>query len=90
MNDSPDKPAASEPPVHPGEIALLLITRSRTKSLAEVFASLKANTVRKDKTLLWAYVDDDDEPTLEGYGAGYSLRIVRDVSTSLDMTEIWE
>ena len=32
-------------------------------------------------------IDCDSEPTLEGSGAGDPQRIVRDVSTSLDMTK---
>ena len=50
-------------PIKPGEITILIATRARPEMLAEVFASLKANTVRKDKTSLWLYVDEDDQIT---------------------------
>ena len=49
--------------VNPGQVSILIATRGRPEILAEVFASLKANTARKDKTSLWLYVDEDDQVT---------------------------
>ena len=45
--------------INPGQISILIATRARPEILAEVFASLKANTARKDKTSVWLYVDED-------------------------------
>jgi hypothetical protein len=50
-------------PINPGEIAVLIATRARPDMLVEVFESLKKNTTRKDKTVLWIYVDQDDPIT---------------------------
>jgi hypothetical protein len=47
--------------IHPGEISILCGTRGRPEMLAKSFESLRANTVQKDKTHLWIYVDDDDQ-----------------------------
>ena len=47
--------------IRTGEISILCGTRGRPELLAKSFASLKANTVQKDKTHLWIYVDDDDQ-----------------------------
>lgn len=49
--------------INRGEIAILLSTRGRPEKLQEVFSSLKASTVDKNKTSLWLYVDDDDTVT---------------------------
>ena len=49
--------------INPGQISILIATRARPEILAEVFASLKANTARKDKTSVWLYVDEDDQVT---------------------------
>jgi hypothetical protein len=58
------KPAPSrDSRIHPGEIAILIATRARPQYLAEVLQSLARHTLRKDKTALWIYVDDNDEVT---------------------------
>jgi hypothetical protein len=44
-------------------VTVLIVTRARPAMLAEVFASLAANTARKDATALWLYVDEDDTVT---------------------------
>lgn len=44
-------------------VTVLIVTRGRPKMLAEVFASLAANTSRKDFACLWLYVDEDDTVT---------------------------
>ncbi len=49
--------------VNPGQISILIATRGRPEILVEVFASLKAHTVRKDLVSLWLYVDEDDQVT---------------------------
>src|SRR5690242_18656489 len=49
--------------INRGDIAILLSTRGRPEKLQEVFSSLKASTVDKNKTSLWLYVDDDDTVT---------------------------
>ena len=49
--------------INPGQVSILIATRARPEILAEVFASLKANTARKDKVSLWLYVDEDDQVT---------------------------
>ena len=58
--------------IHPGEICLIMATRGRPESLAQVFKALKANTAKKEKVSLWLYVDEDDL----GFGrvAGLSRR----------------
>ena len=64
MSDSIEKrEPAQDARIKPGEITILIATRARPEMLAEVFASLKANTARKDKTSLWLYVDEDDQIT---------------------------
>ncbi len=50
----------SAPPIHPGEICLIMATRGRPEMLAEVFAALKTHTAQKEKVSLWLYVDEDD------------------------------
>jgi len=52
------------------KISILLTTRGRPEMLAEVFASLAANTSRKDKTALWLYVDEDDNITRQAIDKG--------------------
>lgn len=56
--------------IHPGEICLIMATRGRPKSLAEVFAALKTNTIQKEKVSLWLYVDEDDSVTREAIAEG--------------------
>jgi hypothetical protein len=56
----PHNPAGLNPEIRRGEISILLPTRGRPETLAQVFLSLRDTTVRKDKTVLWLYVDDDD------------------------------
>jgi hypothetical protein len=59
MSPQPSSPAAG----NPCNLAVLLATRGRPEMLAQVFASLAANTTRKDQTALWLYVDEDDTIT---------------------------
>ncbi len=56
--------------VRSGEICILMATRGRPEMLAEELSTLKANTVQKDKTGVWIYVDDDDEITREAIRVG--------------------
>ena len=71
MSDTNQPPASPNAPrINPGELSLLIATRGRPDMLAEVFASLRANTTRKDKTALWLYVDDDDQVTREAIAQG--------------------
>jgi hypothetical protein len=56
--------------IHPGEICLIMATRGRPEMLAEVFASLKANTAQKKKVSLWIYVDEDDTVTRKAVDGG--------------------
>ncbi len=49
--------------IRTGEISILCATRGRPEMLGESFQSLRASTVRKEKTHLWIYVDEDDEVT---------------------------
>jgi hypothetical protein len=56
--------------IRPGEISLIMATRGRPEMLAEVFASLKANTAQKDKTSLWIYMDEDDSVTRRAIDSG--------------------
>ena len=56
--------------VRGGGICILMATRGRPEMLAEEIATLQANTVRKDKTTVWIYVDDDDEITQGAMRAG--------------------
>jgi hypothetical protein len=51
--------------VKSGEICILMASRGRPAMLAEELSTLHANTVRKDNTVVWIYVDDDDQITLE-------------------------
>jgi hypothetical protein len=51
--------------VKSGEICILMASRGRPEMLAEELSTLHANTVRKDNTVVWIYVDDDDQITLE-------------------------
>jgi hypothetical protein len=60
----------SDPQIHPGEICIIMATRGRPEMLAEVFASLKANTAQKDKVAIWLYVDVDDLVTRAAIDAG--------------------
>ena len=56
--------------IHPGEITIIMATRGRPQMLAEVFASLKANTTKKNLVSIWLYVDQDDTVTREAIDAG--------------------
>jgi hypothetical protein len=56
--------------IRQGEISMLLATRGRPELLAESLETLKAHTARKDRTVLWAYVDEDDEVTRRAIEAG--------------------
>ncbi len=64
------EPAAGQPEVRRGEIAVLLSTRGRPEKLVEVFNSLRATTAQKDKVALWLYVDDDDQVTRQAIDSG--------------------
>jgi len=57
----PTKLDPAQPPIRAGEISILCGTRGRPEMLAKSLESLKANTVQKEKTHLWIYVDDDDQ-----------------------------
>ena len=56
--------------INPGEIAVIMATRGRPDMLAQVFASLKANTTQKEKVRLWIYVDEDDDVTRKAIDEG--------------------
>lgn len=56
--------------VNSGEIAVIMATRGRPEMLAQVFASLKANTAKKEKVSLWIYVDEDDRDTRQAIDRG--------------------
>ena len=61
---SSDKPAILDRDqcgIRVGEISILMATRGRPDMLAEEIETLKQNTVKKDKVILWVYVDDDDK-----------------------------
>jgi hypothetical protein len=49
--------------IRAGEICILLATRGRPHFLVEELATLQTNTARKDKVVMWVYVDDDDKIT---------------------------
>jgi len=59
------------PQIHPGEICLIMATRGRPESLAQVFAALKDSTARKEKVSLWLYVDEDDTVTRKAIDDGH-------------------
>ena len=66
-------PAVSSPGregIRTGEISILCATRGRPELLTQSFATLKSTTTRKDKTVLWVYVDEDDVTTREAIKAG--------------------
>jgi hypothetical protein len=58
------------PQIHPGEICLIMATRGRPESLAQVFAALKATTAQPEKVSLWLYVDADDAVTRKAIDDG--------------------
>jgi hypothetical protein len=60
----------SAPQINPGEICLIMATRGRPESLAQVFAALKASTAQKEKVSLWLYVDEDDTVTRKAIDDG--------------------
>jgi len=60
----------SAAPIHPGEIAIIMATRGRPEMLVQVFASLKANTRRKENVSVWIYVDADDDLTRQAIDCG--------------------
>lgn len=66
---SPVRPRPDRARIRAGEISILLATRGRPDLLTESFESLKATTAQKDKTVLWVYVDEDDQPTREAIAA---------------------
>lgn len=53
------------PQIRRGELCVILATRARPELLAEMFESLRANTIRKDLVSIWLYVDEDDTTTRE-------------------------
>ena len=61
---------SKSPQIRRGEISLIMATRARPESLAEVFTSLKANTAQKDKLSIWLYVDEDDQVTRQAIDKG--------------------
>ncbi len=63
MSNPTATPELARARITPGQVSILIATRGRPELLAEVFASLQANTRRKDKSSLWLYVDEDDEVT---------------------------
>jgi len=60
----------STPPIKRGEICLILATRGRPESLAQVFTALMTTTAQKDKVSLWIYVDEDDALTRQVIDSG--------------------
>jgi len=60
----------SAPQINPGEICLIMATRGRPESLAQVFAALKATIAQKEKVALWLYVDEDDVVTRKAIDSG--------------------
>ena len=58
------------PAIQRGEICLIMATRGRPDSLAEVFSALNKNTAQKDKVSLRLYVDEDDTVTRQAINAG--------------------
>ena len=56
--------------IHPGEICLIMATRGRPESLAQVFTALKTNTAQADRVSLWLYVDEDDAATRKAIDGG--------------------
>jgi len=63
-------PAAPQSTIRPGEISLIMATRGRPEMLADVFASLKANTARPELASFWIYVDQDDAVTRKAIDGG--------------------
>lgn len=53
-----------------GQITILAATRGRPQMLAQVFDSIAAHTVQKDKVSLWIYVDEDDAVTRQAIDSG--------------------
>ena len=58
------------PQIHAGEICLIMATRGRPESLAQVFAALNTATAQKEKVSLWLYVDKDDAVTRKAIDSG--------------------
>lgn len=58
------------PQIHPGEICLIMATRGRPESLAQVFAALKSTATQPAKISLWLYVDEDDTVTRKAIDNG--------------------
>jgi hypothetical protein len=52
------------------EISILLATRGRPELLAQAIDSISKTTAQKEKTHLWVYVDEDDQPTRQAIDAG--------------------
>lgn len=51
--------------IQPGLVTIVMATRGRPGSVAEVFQSLRETTAKKDRVSIWLYVDDDDAVTIE-------------------------
>ena len=51
-------------------ISLLLPTRGRPESLAQVFASLEQTIAQKSRFAVWLYIDHDDQLTMDAIQAG--------------------
>jgi hypothetical protein len=58
------------PPDIRGQIAILACTRGRPQMLAQVFTSIAAQTVQKEKVSLWVYLDEDDDLTRRAIDSG--------------------
>jgi hypothetical protein len=58
------------PPEIRGQIIILAATRGRPQMLSQVFDSIAAHTVQKDKVSLWIYVDEDDAITRQAIDSG--------------------
>jgi hypothetical protein len=56
--------------IRTGEISILLATRGRPELLAQAIESISRTTAQKEKTILWVYVDEDDQPTRQAIDAG--------------------
>lgn len=69
-NPNHPEPDATKVGIRSGEICILMATRGRPEMLAEEISTLKDNTIQKDKTTLWLYVDDDDHLTRQAIDGG--------------------
>jgi len=79
-------------------INIIMMTRGRPEKLKRALTSLDDAAVMKDKIHLWAYVDDDDTPTLDLIDSGWDKNIgfqvnwhisSRPITQGAAFTEIW-